>query len=105
MWNKAIDEIRQPKVIKIRVSTFETRIPHDHRAARRQPHARELRRVTEQLLQELRNQYGAGVQHEPQKEHRHGRQRKIAILQHAQIDDRLSFVKLPQNPRHQPDDH
>ena len=27
MWNKAIDEIRQPKVIKIRVSTLETSNP------------------------------------------------------------------------------
>ena len=100
-----------PNVIKIRVSTRDTSNPTTgimHMITAPPGDSAmpdKLRRVSQQFLQQLRNQHGARIQHEPEKKHRHRRQREIAVLQHPQIDHRVFFAQFPDNSRHDADQH
>ena len=73
-------------------------------AARRQRQSRLQRGIAQQRLQKDRQQHQAGVQHEAQHGHEEHAGAEGAVLQHAQIDDRMFGRQLADDHADQSED-
>ena len=73
----------------------------DNNPARRKHQPAEHRRVTQQRLQEQRQQRGAAIEHEAEHQHGERGQREVALFEHVEIDHRLLLSQFPEHHAHQ----
>ena len=84
-------------------TAYQRHAEQDRQAARREHHAAQHRGVSQQRLEEQRQQRGAAVEHKSEDQHGRRGQREIALLENAKIDDRVFLPKFPQDHANQAD--
>ena len=62
------------------------------------------RRVTQQLLRELRLQHGVGVEHAAYEHHEEATDGEVLVAEEAQVDQRILLVPLPNEETDDADD-
>ena len=98
--NIAPAEASKPRASSLRESTLPVRIPTNGMNKKRRQPARQIRYsgmscgITEQLLHEQGQQHGAAVEHESHHRHQKRSDGIGAVLEDAEIDDRMSGLQL-----------